>query len=135
MNTIVVADDGVAADQMQKTLLPLSAPPGVRTELLSIDDTAEFLVNEAQGLRVLLLVKRPAAIVRLLDLGVGLVSANVGNISHREGATQVKKSVHVTPEDVEAFRELDRRGVTMTARMMPEDRASNFIGYLEEAAL
>lgn len=134
VNTIVVADDEVAVDQMQKTLLPLSAPSGVRTEVLSIEETAEFLQNDAQDLRVFLVVKRPTAVARLLDLGVGLDSVNVGNISHREGAKQVKKSVHVTSEDVEAFRELDRRGIGMTDRMMPEDKERDFMSHLQEVA-
>lgn len=134
VNTILVADDEVANDEMQKVLLPLSAPSGVRTEILSAENTAGFLADAPQGLKAFLLIKRPATVVQLLDLGIELQAVNVGNISYREGARQVKNSVHVTPDDVEAFRELERRGVRVTARMMPEDRESDFMSHLQEVA-
>ena len=135
VNLILVADDEVARDEMQKALLPLSAPTGVKTEILSIDEASAFLKSEkAQSRQVFLILKRPADALRLLDEGVAIELVNVGNMGHRAGARQVKKSVHVTPEDVEALRELDRRGVRMTGRMMPEEGTRNFMDYLEGIA-
>ncbi|MBX6764502.1 MAG: PTS sugar transporter subunit IIB [Rubrobacteraceae bacterium] len=132
---ILVANDEVAADEMQKMLLPLSAPSGVKTEIVTVEEAAESLKNgEASRRRTFLIVKRPADVIRLLDSGVQIEEINVGNMSHREGSKQVKRSVSVTPEDVEAFRELDRRGVRMTARMMPEEGFKSFMEYLPEVA-
>jgi len=132
VDVILVANDEVAADEMQKMLLPLSAPSGVKTEVLSIEEASTFLKGEqGQRRQVFLILKRPADALRVLDEGVPIESINVGNMGHRADARQVKKSVHVTPEDVEAFRELDRRGVRMTGRMMPEEGKRNFMDYLK----
>ncbi len=130
---LLVANDEVAADEMQKMLLPLSAPSGVKTEIMTLNEAADSLKGgEAARKRTFLIVKRPADIIRLLDAGVEIGELNVGNMSHREGSKQVKRSVSVSPEDVEAFRELDRRGVKMTGRMMPEESRRSFMEYLRK---
>ncbi|WP_432422849.1 PTS sugar transporter subunit IIB [Thermoanaerobacterium thermosaccharolyticum] len=56
---------------------------------------------------------------------------NVGNTAHKEGATQIKKSVNVTKEDVENFKMLNSMGVKLTARMIPDESENNFMDFIK----
>lgn len=70
--------------------------------------------------------------LKLIEAGIKLSEINVGNMAYKEGAKQIKKSVSVTKEDVEVFKKLDSLGVKMTARMIPDEPAGNFMDLIKD---
>jgi mannose/fructose/N-acetylgalactosamine-specific phosphotransferase system component IIB len=133
-DTIVVANDGIAADDFQKTMLLAVKPPSVNELILSVDEALAFVKDPANAARqVFLLVKDPADALRLHRGGVGVTTMNVGNMAFAAGSKRVTRTVFVTARDVEAFKALSDEGVVLTARMMPTEGRNDFMKMLREA--
>lgn len=123
-NRILVPNDEVAVNDVQKQILRMAAPDGVNTSLISVDKAAENISSgKYSSQRVLLVAKSPVDILRLIESGVEVEQINVGNMAMREGATQIKKSISVMPEERSAFKTLIGKGIVITAQMVPDEKA------------
>ncbi|MBM7835495.1 PTS system mannose/fructose/N-acetylgalactosamine-transporter subunit IIB [Clostridium sardiniense] len=119
---IMVANDEVAADEMQKGILRMVAPPGIATSIISKDTAATNILSEKySNQKVLLVLKSPKDALDLMDRGLEIKEINVGNMAKRDNTVQIKKSLSITKEEFEDFKELGNRGVRLTARMVPDE--------------
>ena len=131
---IVVANDGIAADDFQKTMLLAVKPPSINELILSVDDTLKWLADPANAShQVFLLVKEPADALRLHNGGLGVATMNVGNMAFAAGSKRVTRTVFVTQRDIDAFKALHDAGVELTARMMPTDGRNDFMKLMADA--
>lgn len=120
---IMVINDEVANNEIQKTMLRMAAPSNVSTSLITEEKAVNNINNgNYKGQKVLVIVKNPETIVRLMDQGLDIKKINVGNMSTRENTHHIKPSVSITPEEEQAFRVLLDRGVEITAIMVPTDK-------------
>lgn len=123
-NRILVPNDEVATNDVQKQILRMAAPDGVNTSLISVDKAGENITaGKYSSQRVLLVAKSPIDILRLIESGVTVEQVNVGNMAKRDGATQIKKSISILPEEREAFKALIEKGIVITAQMVPDEKA------------
>ena len=119
---IMVANDEVAADEMQKGILRMVAPPGIATSIISKKKAAtNILAEKYANQKVLLVLKSPKDALDLMDRGLEIKEINVGNMAKRDNTVQIKKSLSITKEEFEDFKELMNRGVRLTARMVPDE--------------
>lgn len=133
LTRIMVANDAVAEDEMQKSILRMAAPAGIRTSLISVEKAARnILAEKYKGQRVLLILKGPQDALRLMEEGLPIQHINVGNMANREHTRQYKKSISLSTEEYEMFMELHRRNVRLTAQMVPEDAETNLLDYLNK---
>jgi mannose/fructose/N-acetylgalactosamine-specific phosphotransferase system component IIB len=124
---IVVADDEAAADAMRQMLLRMAAPPGVQVSILPVEEAARQLAAGAfAGERVMVIVRSPVALVRMRELGFLFDEVNVGNVAMGPGRVRLTKEVAATPDELEAWKELDRAGVALVARWLPGGAAGDF---------
>lgn len=120
---IMVANDEVAADEMQKSLLRMVAPASVRTSIINKETAVKNIsAGKYEGQRVLLIAKNPKDVWELKEAGLDIREMNVGNMASREGTRSIKRSVNVTDEDVEYFNKLLNAGVDISAIMVPDDK-------------
>lgn len=132
-NRIMVANDEVANDDMQKSVLRMVAPAGVRTSLITKEKAATNIkAGKYDAERVLLILKTPKDALDLINLGVDIKAINVGNMAHKDGTVQIKKSISVTDEDVENFNKLYEKGVELTSVMVPDEPHSNLMDFLKK---
>lgn len=122
VNRIMVIDDAVANNPTEKSIVAMAAPAGVRTSILGFDKAVANIKNgNYDGQRVMLIIKSPITLVKMIDEGIDLLPVNIGNMSNRPGTTQYKKSVSMTPEEREAVDTLLKKGIKVTAQMVPDD--------------
>lgn len=117
---IMVINDEVANNDMQKSLLRMAAPPNVSTSIIT-KETAVKNISEGKykGQKVFIVVKSPLDILYLLNNGLDIKEINVGNMSAKSNTEVVKTTISVTKEEKEAFKKLIERGVEVTAIMTP----------------
>lgn len=119
---IMVANDQVAGDEMQKEILRMVAPPGIATSIISKEKAATNILAEKYATqKVLMVLKNPMDALDLIDRGLEIKEINVGNMAKREGTVQIKKSISITKEEYNAFKELLNKGIRLTARMVPDE--------------
>lgn len=132
---IMVANDAVAADDMQKGILRMVAPPGIATSIISKKKAAtNILAGKYATQKVLMVLKNPMDALDLMDKGLEIKEINVGNMAKREGTVQIKKSISITEEEYKAFKELLNRGVKLTARMVPDEADVLLEGFLNKVS-
>ncbi len=122
VNRIMIIDDQVAVNETEKSVLRMAAPAGVNTSILQFDKAVANIKNgNYAGQRVMLVVKSPVILVKMMEAGIRLLPVNVGNMSNRPGTTQYKKSVSMTDEEKAAVEKLLQAGIKVTAQMVPDE--------------
>lgn len=119
---IMVINDEVAANDVQKSVLRMAAPPNVATSIINREKALNNIRNKKYaGQKVLIVVKSPLDILYLLDNGLSINKVNVGNMSTRDDTHHVRPTISINQEEEDTFKELLNRGVEITTIMVPGD--------------
>lgn len=132
LNRIMVANDKVAADDMRKTVLRMAAPSGVKTSIIPLERAVrQILEGRYAGQRVLLIVDKPADILRLMEFGLPITTFNLGNMGGKTDTLPIKKCVHVTTEQKQQLQDLMDKGIEITTQQVPQDPVTHLSDYLK----
>jgi mannose/fructose/N-acetylgalactosamine-specific phosphotransferase system component IIB len=119
---IIVANDAVSADPMQRTLLPMAVPQGIEVAIYRVKEAADKLAAGAHAARrAILLFASPQDALNFTRLGGALGELNLGGIRLAPGKVQLRKSISLGPDDKNALAELKRAGVEVYLQMVPGD--------------
>ncbi|KAB7663732.1 PTS N-acetylgalactosamine transporter subunit IIB [Plesiomonas shigelloides] len=129
-NIIVVANDEVAADQIQQNLMEMVLAEGIAIRFWTVQKTIDTIHKAADRQRILLVCRTPKDFRQLVEGGVPVTQINVGNMHYAEGKTQIAKTVSVDAEDIEEFRQLKAQGVTCTVQGVPTESATDLFTLL-----
>lgn len=130
---IMVVDDKVSQSAIEKSGLRMAAPATVRLSVLPVKTAANhILAHKYDSQRVFIVAKKPETLLELVKLGVPIKEINVGNMSQTDQTRSISKSINVVDEDVEAFEELNKLGVKLTAQMVPSDDSADFMSMLHK---
>lgn len=133
---ILVIDNFAAKDQIQKMALKMATPGGVKLSILSVGTAAKNLIDgKYEGENVFVIVRNPKTLLEVYEAGYKMDVVNVGNMSSKFGSVQVRRTVGVTKEDVEAFKALIELGVKFTAQMIPDDEIVDFAPIILDEGL
>jgi mannose/fructose/N-acetylgalactosamine-specific phosphotransferase system component IIB len=129
---LIVCNDDVAADDLQRMLLPQAAR-GLPTDVLSVGDALEA----EPGTGVLVIAKHPADAFRLVEGGLRPEVVNVGNVAPRPGTayTMVTRSIAVTADEADGYRKLAAADVPVVTQLMPRDKPADFLALLDRKGL
>ena len=133
---IIVCNDKVANDPIQKMALPLAAR-GSNVLVYSIDDTLKY-EKEHQDENIFVIAKFPQDTLDIMKTGVKIKEINVGNAAPIAGTkyVMVTKSIAATKEDAEVYMEIARlNGGKLTSQIMPHNETTDFISALKKAKL
>ncbi len=122
INHVIVVNDFVASDRMQKTLFSMAVPDHAKISILTITQAKEAILNDQfEGDKTMLLLVSPQDVLNLINKGVRIKEVNVGGMHYSPDKKQILKAISVSKEDIQAFQELDKLGVYLEARMVPND--------------
>ena len=133
---IIVCNDKVAADPIQKMALPMAAR-GNTVYVFSIAETIKYAEEHPEE-TMFVICKFPSDALAILESGVEVVDVNVGNAAPIAGTTyeMVTKSIAVTKEDAEVYRKIaDLRGGVLTSRLTTMNETENFLELLAKKGL
>lgn len=130
---IIVADDRVASDQMQKTLLLIAVPPSLKVSVFTIKESAHKLKSgEFKNENILVLVSTPTDALSLVKNGIIPPSINVGGLHFTPGKKQILKAISIDDKDIDAFCELNELGVKLEVRVIPTDNSIDIMSYMKK---
>ena len=96
------------------------------------DEVAEnILAGKYDSQRLLIVARKPDRFLKLVEAGVPIETLNVGNMSQTSETRSVTRSINVVDEDVAVFNKLHDKGVVLTAQMVPNDPAEDFMKLLK----
>ncbi|MFH1715586.1 MAG: PTS sugar transporter subunit IIB [Elusimicrobiota bacterium] len=118
---IVVANDIVACDEMQKALMTLAIPSDVDVYIERIDTAIEqYKQGYFDKNKTLVLVSCPKDAFQLIEGGLKINSINIGGMHFSEGKKQILETISVSKDDVEYLRALSNKGLQLESRTLPE---------------
>jgi len=130
-DAIVVANDAVAADALQRNLMELATPTNLQVAICRVDETAALCNGpQFEGKRALVLFSTPQDVLRAMEAGLALRQLNVGGMRFKPGKRQIMRAVSIDVQDVAAFQDLRRQGVRVTVQMVPTDDPVDITKYL-----
>ncbi|MEI6896787.1 MAG: PTS N-acetylgalactosamine transporter subunit IIB [Psychromonas sp.] len=131
-NIVVVVDDAVANDQTQQDLMEMVLAEGIAIRFWSVQKTIDNIHRASDKQRILLVCKKPATYVKLIEGGVEINEINVGNMHFVEGKKQITKTVSVDSEDIAAFETLKKLSVKTIIQGVPTETATNIFEILNK---
>lgn len=129
-NLIVVANDEVAEDEVQQSLMDMVVPDVIGTRYFSIQKTIDVINMAADDQLIFLVCRTPQDALKIVEGGVDIKKINIGNMHFAEGKQQVTSTVSLDESDKEAFRKLHKLGVKLEIRRVPDEKAEDMIKFL-----
>lgn len=132
ISRIMVVDDEVSQNAIEKSGLKLATPAGVKLSVLPVEKAAaNLLAGKYDSQRLFIVVRKPEPLLGLINAGVPIETINVGNMSQTDETHSITHSINVTDEDVKVFNEINDKGVKLTAQMVPSDKVEDFMSLLK----
>lgn len=128
---IIVCNDKVAADPIQKMALPMAAR-GNTVYVLTIAETIAYAKEHADE-TMFIICKFPSDALEVIKSGLEIERVNVGNAAPIAGTKyeMVTKSIAVTAEEAPIYREIaSLRGGKLTSQLTTFNEEENFLDLL-----
>lgn len=122
-NHIILANDKVASDAIQQSLLKLSAPPHIRLSMATIDKAINYInrgIPDEE--KIFLLVKSAPDALKFILSDIKIPSINVGNMGYKKDSVALTKRLYADSEELKALKELLDLDVRLYAQVMPTDK-------------
>lgn len=120
---VVVADDAVAANPVQRSIMEISAPEGLRVVIGSVEEACRRLASaELAAERIIVLFSNPADVVRALNLGASWPAVNLGGMHYIPGKQKLLDVLAVDEKDMGALKEILGRGIKVDIQKVPTDK-------------
>ncbi|PRX98132.1 PTS system mannose/fructose/N-acetylgalactosamine-transporter subunit IIB [Allonocardiopsis opalescens] len=126
-DVIIVANDRVAGDAFEKSLVTMAVPHGVGIEIWTVAEAARRLGSGAElpeG-RALLLVSNPVDLLTLVDGGLKLTEVNIGGVRSPGAKIKLTKEVHATDAEIQAWKRLAEHGLELSVQWLPGQRRNS----------
>ncbi len=123
VSRLMVVNDAVATNDVQKQVLRMAVPAGIASSIISKETAIHNIkAGKYEGQNVLLIVKSPVDLLSFVENGLDIQNINVGNMSSRKDTEVLKPNISVTKEERQAFEKLLEKGIEITTIMTPDDK-------------
>jgi mannose/fructose/N-acetylgalactosamine-specific phosphotransferase system component IIB len=120
---IFVADDRVASNAFQRSVMELSVPQGLRVAIGRVEDICGQLRAASLNTdRIILLFSNPADVLRAIKSGLDCRVINIGGMHYVPGKRKLMDVLAVDDEDLAVLKELAANGVKINVQTVPTQR-------------
>lgn len=131
---IIVVSDGVAHDELRKTMIVQAAPPGVKVHVVPIQKMIDVSKDPRFGAtKAMLLFETPQDLLKAVEGGVDIKEVNIGSMAHSVGKVVVTNAVAMDQADVECLETLASKGIKFDVRKVPADNPEPFDAVIKKA--
>lgn len=133
ISRILVVSDEAASSDLRKFLLKQASPPGVKTNVMTVEKLIEVSSHSLlDNVKVMLLFTNPTDVTKLIKAGIPIQEVNVGGMKFSHGKKMITNFISVDELDIEAFKFLNVHGIELEIRKVPSDRKVNLIDVLKK---
>lgn len=133
IDRVIVVDDKISENQIEKSGLRLATPTGVNLSVLTVDRAIKQLNDERYGEQKLFIVaKSPVTFLKLIEGGVPIKLINVGNMSQTDDTMRITNSINVLESDITCFKKIAELGTKLVSQMVPTVKEEDFMTLLEK---
>lgn len=123
INCILIVDDELSKNRLMERIYKAAAPVGVEVLIKSVQDASEWLLeDEKRGEQILILVKVPNVIEKLLEQGILIEKVILGGMGAGKGRKTFIKNVSASEEEIESFRKINSKGIEIVYQLVPDEK-------------
>lgn len=123
-NRVMVIDDSVANDDIQKSSMRLARPAGMAVSIITEETAiANFKKGKYDREKVFIIVKEPETILHLVESGVEIARLVVGGTVVKDNALQLSSRAYASDENIETYKKLLASGMEVVTQFVPADKA------------
>ena len=104
-NEIIIVDDNVYKDEFLKVIFKAAVPTGIKIHRCNISEAIEYICID-DSKRLMILVKNPFTIYKLIELSIKLGEIIIGGISTRKDWAHLYKNISAYTEDCDILKKL-----------------------------
>ena len=120
-DTILIIDDESATNAFLKRILVAAAPKSLDLLIHTTKDAIEYLLDENDGKKVLVLAKTPEPLLEAIESGVKFKEINIGNMGGSAGRHRFLKNINASDSEIETIKAIINSGTEVYAQMVPSD--------------
>lgn len=122
-DAVYLIDDAVAADMGMIEILLAAAPANLDVKILSIKQALQDYGKwEISNKRILIIVRSPNTIVKMIEGGASIQSVNLGGLGMEPGKKRLYKNVSVSKKERKDLVFLVKQGINIYIQMIPTER-------------
>ena len=123
---LIVCDDDIANNEWEKNLLLMAAPPDIDSKIYTTSEISK-LANEwiNEKILVLVLLKSPFVLKKLIEMGVEIETVNVGGIHYRQDRKEYLSYLFLSEEEIDIFLGLINQGIKFICQDLPTSSKIN----------
>ena len=123
----MVVDDLLCNNEEIKASMRMAKPAGTGISVISADTAiTNFKAGKYDGQNVLVLVKEPETLIRLMDGGVEIPKVDLGILFNENGRTAVTKFVALNEKEKADLEVIKSRGVPVVIQYIPTDAEQDY---------
>jgi mannose/fructose/N-acetylgalactosamine-specific phosphotransferase system component IIB len=120
---IFVADDRVASNPFQRSVMELSVPQGLKAVIGRVEDICTMVRTAALSAeRIILLFSNPADVLRAINSGLSCRVINIGGMHYAPGKRKLMDVLAVDDADLAALKELAAKSIKIDIQTVPNQR-------------
>ncbi len=121
---IIIIDDWCAKDALSAQVFAMAAPPGVKVEVITVDDAAKAWQDDQFGALspVLVLFKSVQGAFESYEKGICFEKLQIGGIAGGPGRIAVEGTIALNDEDAQMLQSLAERGVAITFQLTTDTK-------------
>ncbi len=121
--SILVADDKVAKNPLQCSIMEISAPQGLKVHIGGVEEICARIRSTAfDAERAILLFSNPTDALRAILSGLDCRGVNIGGMHYTPGKIRLMDVLAVDAADLKAFNEIVKRGIKVDIQTVPTDK-------------
>ncbi|WP_326909439.1 PTS sugar transporter subunit IIB [Sedimentibacter sp. MB31-C6] len=120
---ILIVDDEYSKDEFMSTLIKEAAPDNVKVDVLSVEDSRNYLNLNDEGSRLFILSRYIENVDKLIKLGIKISKLNIGGISNSHNRTKFKNAIHLSENELNMLKRMSEKGIRVEVQMLPNDKA------------
>lgn len=122
-DSILIANDAVANDQLRKTTMKLAKPQNCKLVIKDIDSAISSLNSGVTDkYKLFVVVESIEDAFRLAKSVSEVKSINLGLVKTKEGTRNISKSINITSNEEKMLKELISDGIEVEIRQVPNDK-------------
>jgi PTS system mannose-specific IIB component len=120
---ILVVDDETYADEYLRDIVIMAVPKEIKANVTDIGNAITYLQkNESPNEKILILVKTPQTVEKLVEGGLQINAVNLGGMSKKADRTTLYRNISTSPEENASMKRLVERGIKVSIQVVPRDK-------------
>ena len=118
---VLIINDKAANDPIQKSVVGLAAPPGVKVMIFGVNQFINILKKSEIKKSTMLLFTTSTDVLKIVESGlVDIKEVNAGGMRFNDTRKRLTKAISVTPEEEQAFVKMMDKGIKINVQMVPK---------------